>query len=198
MQKRQIITIVLGLFAILMLSACSQNVNTSRWEEFTIEEAPGFDIQLLVPPDWETNYTLPMETAPGQWKVSLTPPRCSSDQAEDYEEDCITLTAYVKGEAEFDEEEVLALISDNIPLNQQNNAESILMGQSTFEVNGVTIQRFTHKINSPATGEVQLTYYYFQTENAYYTVMADFPYDEREGRVAEQFQAVLQSITTVE
>ena len=198
MQKRKLITLTIGFLVILVLSACSQGVNTSNWETFTIQEAPGFDIQFLVPQNWESNYILPMETAPGQWKVTLTPPQCSSDQAEDYEEDCITLTAYVKGEAEFDEEEVLALLSDNISLSQRSNAESILMGQSTFEVNGIRIQRFNHKIDSPATGEVQLTYYYFQTDNAHYTIMADFPYDEREGRVAEQFQAVLQSITMVE
>jgi hypothetical protein len=195
MQTRQIIFIAGGLLAILILSACSQNINTSSWEKFTIEEAPGFDIQFLIPPDWDSNYLLPMETALGQWRVLLTPPRCSSEQSEDYGESCIILTAYVKGEAEFDEDEVLALISENIPLSQ-DGAESILMGQSSFEVDGLTIQRFNHKINS-GSGEVQLSYYYFRTDSAYYTIMADFPYDEREDRVAEQFQAVLQSITVV-
>lgn len=194
MKKRQYITLAVGLLAILLLSACSQNFNTSSWEKFTIEEAPGFDIQLLIPPDWESNYLLPMETAPGQWRVTLTPPKCSADQAEDYQEGCIILTAYVKGEAEFEEDEVLALISQNIPLNRENAAESILMGQSNFEVDGLTIQRYNHKINSPG-GEVQLSYYYFQTENAHYTIMADFPYDEREDRVAEQLQAVLETIS---
>ena len=91
---------------------------------------------------------------------------------------------------------MLALISENIRLSQ-DGAESILMGQSSFDVDGLSIQRYTHKINS-ANGEVQLSYYYFQTDSAYYTAMADFPYDEREDRVAEQFQAVLQSITVVE
>jgi hypothetical protein len=196
MHKRQHITLTLGLLVFLMLSACNQIIDTSGWEEFTIEEAPGFDIQFLIPSDWESNYLLPMETAPGQWRVLLTPPRCSSDQSEDYGESCIILTAYVKGEAEFNEDEVLALISQNIPLSQ-DGAESILMGQSSFEVDGLTIQRYTHKINS-ANGEVQLSYYYFQTDSAYYTIMADFPYDEREDRVAEQFQAVLQSITVLE
>lgn len=196
MHKRRLISLTIGLLAILILSACSQGINTSGWEEFTIEEAPGFDIQFLIPPDWDSNYLLPMETAPGQWRVLLTPPRCSSDQTEDHGESCIILTAYVKGEAEFDEDEVLALISENIRLSQ-DGAESILMGQSSFDVDGLSIQRYTHKINS-ANGEVQLSYYYFQTDSAYYTAMADFPYDEREDRVAEQFQAVLQSITVVE
>ena len=196
MQKRGLITLTIGVLAILILSACSKSINTSGWEEFTIQEAPGFDIQFKIPPDWDSNYLLPMETAPGQWRVLLTPPRCSSVQTEDYGESCIILTAYVKGEAEFDEDEVLALISENIRLSQ-DGAESILMGQSTFEVDGLTIQRYTHKINS-ANGEVQLSYYYFQTGSAYYTAMADFPYDEREDRVAEQFQAVLQSITVLE
>ena len=196
MQKRGLISLSIGLLAILILSACSQGINTRGWEEFTIQEAPGFDIQFLIPPDWDSNYLLPMETAPGQWRVLLTPPRCSSEQTEDYGESCIILTAYVKGEAEFDEDEVLALISENIRLSQ-DGAESILMGQSSFDVDELTIQRFTHKINS-ANGEVQLSYYYFQTDSAYYTAMADFPYDEREDRVAEQFQALLQSITVLE
>ena len=197
MHRRQLITLAIGLLAILILSACSQSINTSSWEKFTIEEAPGFDIQFLIPPEWESNYLLPMETAPGQWRVTLTPPRCSSDQTSEYEADCITLTAYVKGEAEFNEDEVLALISENIPLSQETGAESILMGQSTFEVDGLTIQRYNHKIGA-SPGEVQLSYYYFQTDNAYYTIMADFPYGEREDRTAEQFQAVLQSIDVVE
>ena len=195
MHKRGLISLAIGLFAMLLLSACSQNINTSNWEDFTIEEAPGFDIQFSVPQDWESNYLLPMETATGQWRVTLTPPRCSSDQTEDYEENCIILTAYVKGEAEFDEDEVLGLISENIQLSQ-DGAESILMGQTSLDVNGLTIQRYTHKIAS-ADGDVQLSYYYFQTENAYYTIMADFPYNEREGRTAEQFQAVLKSITLI-
>lgn len=196
MHKKGLISLTIGFLAILILSACSQGINTSGWEEFTIQEAPGFDIQFLIPPDWDTNYLLPMETAPGQWRVLLTPPRCSSEQTEDYGESCIIMTAYVKGEAEFDEDEVLALISENIRLSQ-DGTESILMGQSSFEVDGLSVQRFTHKIDS-ANGEVQLSYYYFQTDSAYYTVMADFPYEEREERVAEQFQAVLQSITVVE
>ena len=197
MHKRHFIPSIMILITILVLSACNQGIDTSSWEKFTIQESPGFDIEFLVPPDWETNYLLPMETAPGQWKVILRPPRCSSDQSADYEEDCITLTAYVKGEAAFEEDEVLALISQNISLSQENNAESILMGQSSFDVNGLTIQRFDHKIPS-ATGDVQLSYYFFQTDNAYYTIMADFPYDEREDRTAEQFQRVLQSITIAE
>lgn len=197
MHNRGKFLLILGLTAIVLLSACNQTVDTNNWEKFTIEEAPGFDIQFLIPQDWKSNYLLPMETATGQWKVILTPPRCSSDQSEDYADDCITLTAYVKGEAEFNEDEVLALISQNITLSEENNAETILMGQTSFTIDDLTIQRYNHKINLPA-GEVQLSYYYFQTDKAYYTIMADFPYDERNGDVAEQFQIVLESITVLD
>jgi hypothetical protein len=138
-----------------------------------------------------------METAQGQWKVTLTPPLCSSNQETEYEDDCITLTAYVKGEAEFDEDEVIALISQNITLSEENNDESILMSQNSFDVNSLNIQRYDHKIPS-GNGDVQMSIYYFQTEGAYYTIMTDFPYDEREGKVAEQFQQVLQSMQVVE
>ncbi len=197
MQRRKMIILVIGLLAVLILSACSQDIDTSNWEEFAIENAPGFDIRFLIPPDWEFNYILPGESLIGQWEITLTPPRCSSDQSVDYEDDCITINAFVKGEAEFNEDEVLALISQNIILSEEANAESILMGQSTFEVDGLTIQRYNHKISSDA-GDVQLSYYYFQTSNAYYTIMAHFPYDEREGGVAEDLQVVIRSIEVVD
>ncbi|MDF1519805.1 MAG: hypothetical protein RQ728_05070 [Brevefilum sp.] len=197
MHKRILLSLIFAMLTIMIITACSRTPATANWEVFTIKEAAGFDIQFQVPPDWETNYILPMETALGQWKVTLTPPRCSPDQVAEYEEDCITLTAYIKGEAAFDEDAVLALLSQNIPLDQEGAAESILMGQTSFEVDGLTIKRFNHKIAS-ANGEVQLSYYYFQTENAYYTIMADFPYNEREGEIAQEFQKILESIVVLD
>jgi hypothetical protein len=197
MQTKGFMRLNIILLALLVLSACSQPPAMTDWEKFAIEEAPRFDIQFLVPPDWNTNYILPMETAPGQWKVILTPPRCTSDQSEDYIEECITMTAYVKGEAEFNEDEVLALISQSIPLDQEGRVKSILIGQNSYTIDGLSVQRFNHKIAS-SNDEVQLSCYYFQTENAYYTIMADFPYDERDGEAAQTFQAVLNSIEVVE
>ena len=197
MQRREFFRLTIAILVIMILSACSQSPATSDWKSFTIEEAPGFDIQFQVPPDWETNYTLPMETALGQWKVTLTPPRCSSGQTAEYEEDCITLTAYIKGEAEFEENEVLALVSDNIPISAEEQAESILMGQNIFDVNGLKLQRFDHKIYSSA-GEMQMSIIYFQTERAYYLIMADFPYDERDDETAKEFQIMLSSIQVLE
>ena len=197
MQRREFFRLTIAILVIMILSACSQNPATSDWKSFTIEEAPGFDIQFQVPPDWETNYTLPMETALGQWKVTLTPPRCSSGQTAEYEEDCITLTAYIKGEAEFEENEVLALVSDNIPISAEEQAESILMGQNIFDVNGLKLQRFDHKIYSSA-GEMQMSIVFFQTDSAYYLIMADFPYDERDDETAKEFQMILSSIQVLE
>ena len=198
MHKRGLLTLAIGIPILLVLSACSQTPATVDWENFTIEEAHGFDIQFQVPPDWETNYILPMETALGQWKVILTPPRCSSGQtAEYYEEDYITLTAYIKGEAEFEEDEVLALVSDSIPINVEEQAESILMGQNSFEVNGLNLQRFNHKIYSSA-GEMQMSIVYFQTEGAYYLIMANYPYDERDGETAQEFQVMLETIKVLD
>lgn len=112
MHKKELLSLIFTMLIIMILTACGQTPSTANWDLFTIEEAVGFDIQFKVPPDWETNYILPMETALGQWKVTLTPPRCTSDQIAEYEEDCITLTAYIIGEAEFEEDEVLALVSD--------------------------------------------------------------------------------------
>ncbi len=197
MHKRGLLSLIIAMLTMMILSACGQTPSAANWEVFTIEEAAGFDIRFQVPPDWETNYILPMETALGQWKVTLTPPRCSQGQIAEYEEDCITLTAYIKGEAEFEEDAVLALLSQNIPLDQEGAAESILMGQTSFEVDGLTIKRFNHKLAS-TIGEVQLSYYYFQTENAYYTIMANFPYDERDGETAQEFQKILESIKVLD
>lgn len=197
MHKKELLSLIFTMLIIMILTACGQTPSTANWDLFTIEEAVGFDIQFQVPPDWETNYILPMETALGQWKVTLTPPRCTSDQIAEYEEDCISLTAYIKGEAEFEEDAVLALISQNIPLDQEGAAESILMGQTSFEVDGLTIKRFNHKLAS-TIGEVQLSYYYFQTENAYYTIMANFPYDERDGETAQEFQKILESVEVLD
>lgn len=197
MHKKELLSLIFTMLIIMILTACGQTPSTANWDLFTIEEAVGFDIQFQVPPDWETNYILPMETALGQWKVTLTPPRCTSDQIAEYEEDCISLTAYIKGEAEFEEDAVLALISQNIPLDQEGAAESILMGQTSFEVDGLTIKRFNHKLAS-TIGEVQLSYYYFQTENTYYTIMANFPYDERDGETAQEFQKILESVEVLD
>jgi hypothetical protein len=197
MHKKELLSLIFTMLIIMILTACSQSPSAANWEIFTIEEASGFDIQFQVPPDWETNYILPMETAIGLWKVTLTPPRCSPGQIAEYEEDCITLTAYIIGEAEFEEDAVLALISQNIPLDQEGAAESILMGQTSFEVDGLTIKRFNHKLAS-TIGEVQLSYYYFQTENAYYTIMANFPYDERDGETAQEFQKILEGIEVLD
>jgi hypothetical protein len=196
MQKRKLLTLIIGWVIILMLSACNQTVDLSNWENFTIEGAPGFDIQFSIPPEWKTNYILPMELAIGQWKVILTPPRCSLEQSADYAEECIDMMAYIKGEAEFEEDEVLALISQNISLSDETDAESILIGQTSFDVNGLTIRRYNHKISTDA-GDMQMSIYYFQTDNANYTIMTHFPYDEREGEVAEQFQSVLESIQVI-
>jgi hypothetical protein len=138
-----------------------------------------------------------METAIGQWKVTLMPPRCSPGQIAEYEKDCITLTAYIKGEAEFKEDEVLALVSENIPISVEEQAESILMGQNSFEVNGLRLQRFDHKIYS-STGEMQMSIIYFQTDSAYYLIKADYPYNERDGETAQEFQKILESIVVIE
>ncbi|MDY6845615.1 MAG: hypothetical protein SVP52_00565 [Chloroflexota bacterium] len=197
MQRTNFFKLTIVILVIMILSACRQNPATSDWVNFTIEEAPGFDIQFQVPPDWETNVTLPMEIAVGQWKVILTPPRCSSGQGVEYEEDCITLTAYIKGEAEFEEDEVLTLVSDNIPISAEERAESILMGQNNFDVNGLNLQRFNHKIYSSA-GEMQMSIIYFQTDSAYYLIMANFPYDERDAETAQEFQAMLESIKVLD
>jgi hypothetical protein len=39
---------------------------------------------------------------------------------------------------------------------------------------------------------------YFQTDSAYYLIEADYPYNERDGETAQEFQKILESIVVIE
>lgn len=194
MKNKFRLSLFIGSITLLLLSACS--VNTSDWEIFSIGEEPGFDIQFRMPPGWFIEYA-PNVDIPGQWDLVVVPPMCSADQTTEFGDSCIRLTAYIKGTADFDQDEVLAYISQAIPLNQAGTEETLLMGQSTFEVAGLTFQRYNHMIPAPLS-EVQMSIYYLETERAHYVFITDFPYAEREGDTAEQFDLLLQSIKVIE
>ena len=196
MQKQLKVNLLIGLVALLTLTACSGNAATRDWKVFAIEEEPAIDIQFRLPPEWQVDYA-PLVNAPGQWEVVLVPPRCSTNQEQDFEFNCISLSIHIKNMADFDRDEFIAQISQNIPLNPAGSDTSAFLGEQTFEVDGLNIQRFNHKIESP-TREAQVSIFSLETDNAHYTFFTNFDFDEREGDVAKTFDLLLGSIEVVE
>lgn len=192
-QKRQR-TVLIGLIALLMLSGCGLfgGTSTQDWKVFAIEEEPAIDIQFSLPPEWQADYAPSVENI-GQWEIALVPPRCAEDQEEDYADNCISLTVNIKEISDFDKNEFLTFASQNITLNQSGGEETILMGQNAFEVNGLTIKRFNHKLFI-GDEEVQMSLLFFETDSSYYSFITELPYEEREGEVAEQFDLLLNSL----
>lgn len=195
MQKQRRIMLLTGMIALLILSACSTNGATSDWHVFAIEEEPAIDIQFRLPPEWYVDYA-PTVNTPGQWDIALVPPKCSSDQETAFEDNCITLTAYIKDLASFNKPDFLSFASQNITLNPSGSEETLMMGQNTFEVDGLTMQRFNHKVFI-GEDEIQMSILFFETDSAYYAFISEFPYDEQDGQAAENFNRLVESITTV-
>jgi len=188
--------ILLGLIALLILSACTPKVSTKDWKVFTISEEPAINIQFRLPPDWYVDYT-PKIDLPGQWDVALVPPRCASDQPADFVDYCITLTIHLKETSGFDKTGFLALASQSITLNQSGTEKTIMMGQNTFDVDGLTFQRYNHKFLI-GEDEVQMSFLFFETDSAYYVFVTELPYDEREGDVATLLDLMIGSIEVIE
>ena len=196
MQRRHKSMLLTGLIALLILSACSSIGATRDWKVFAIEEEPAIDIQFRLPPDWYVDYA-PTPNTPGQWDIALVPPKCSSGQETDFEDNCISLTAYIKGVSEFNKPEFLTFASQNITLNESESEETLMMGQNTFEVDGLSIQRFNHKVFI-GEDEIQMSIFFFETDSAYYVFISEFPYDERDGQAAENFSLLIESIEVIE
>jgi hypothetical protein len=187
-------TLFAGIILILILSACSP---TRDWKIFAIEEEPGIDIQFRLPPDWLVDYA-PSPNTPGQWDVLLTPPKCAADQEINFADNCVNLTIYIKDQADYDQQESIAFASQSFALNESGSEQTVLMGQNTFKVDGLEVQRFNHKVFI-GEDELQLSFYFFETEQAYYTFLTEFPYDEREeGEAARNFDLLLESIEVID
>lgn len=187
-------TLFAGIILILILSACSP---TRDWKVFAIEEEPGIDIQFRLPPDWLVDYA-PSPNTPGQWDVLLAPPKCAADQEINFADNCVNLTIYIKDQADYDQQESIAFASQSFALNESGSEKTVLMGQNTFKVDGLEVQRFNHKVFI-GEDEVQLSFYFFETEQAYYTFLTEFPYDEREeGEAARNFDLLLESIEVID
>ena len=193
MPKRIHKIMFIGLVALLSLSACSTNPAIEDWKIFDIAQEPRIDIVFRLPPDWFVDYA-PVVDTPGKWNVILIPPKCAPDQATEFEDNCVNLSIYLKGETDFDKQSFLAFASQNIILNQTGTEKTIMMGQNTFEVNGLTVQRYNHKLFI-GEQEVQMSFLFFETENAFYTLISEIPYEEREGSLAEEIDLLVNSIT---
>jgi len=194
--SRKSSVILLGLIALFILSACSPKVSTEDWKVFTISEEPAINIQFRLPPEWYVDYA-PKIDVPGQWDVALVPPRCAEDQQTDFEDNCISLTIHLKETSAFDKPGFLAFASQSITLNQSGTEKTIMMGQTTSEVDGLTLQRYNHKFMI-GEDEVQMSLLFFETDSAYYIFISELPYDEREGEVAALFDLLIGSIEVID
>jgi hypothetical protein len=187
-------TLLIGLVTVMILSACSV---TRDWKIFAVEEEPNIDIQFRLPPEWRVDYA-PTPNTPGQWDILLAPPKCAEDQETLYSDNCIDLTVYIKGEANYDQQDSIAFASQSFALTESGSEQTVLMGQSAFKVHGLEVQRFDHKV-FVGEDEIQLSFYFFETEKADYTFLTEFPYDEREeGEAAQNFSRLLESIEVID
>lgn len=191
MHKRVKIALIISLAAILILSACTSDA-TKDWKVFTIEEEPAINIQFRLPPRWLVDYE-PHRTQPGRWDIKLLPPRCVPEQEVDYQQNCVSLVAHIKGVSSFNKEAFIELSSGDIPLGQERGQSAVLLSQDTFRVNRLEVSRFNHLISSPL-GEVEMSTGFFETDSAYFTFITSFPYEEKDFEAAENFDLLLRSV----
>ncbi len=187
---------LITLLALSFLAACNAKTRTGDWEVFAINEVPAIDVQFRVPPDWYVEYA-PRADKGGQWGVALIPPKCSSDQETPYSNNCISLTIALKDQTEFDKAGFLSLISESIPIKDTEDEQTTLINQEDFKVNGIDLQRHDHKM-LVEDEEVQLSFIFFETENAYYYFIAEVPYDERQDDVAKNFDLMIETLETID
>jgi hypothetical protein len=187
---------LITLLALSFLASCNAKSRTSDWEVFSINEDPAVDVQFKVPPDWYVEYA-PREDIAGQYGVALMPPKCSSNQETSYSNNCISLTIALKDQTEFDKAGFLSLISETIPIKDTEDENTTLIHQETFDVNGLELQRHDHKLLLEDE-EVQLSFIFFETENAYYYLIAEVPYDERKGDLAKEFNLMIETLETID
>ena len=192
MQHRTKIALIISLAALLILSACSSSGETADWKRFTIDQEPAFNIEFRLPPGWLIDYA-PTRDKPGQWEVTLVPPKCTPGQEVEYQQNCVTLIAHLKGRSTFNKEAFLELTSGDITLSQDGTQSAVLLGQDSSRVKWIKVERFNHLIKT-AQGEVQMSTYFFETNSAYYTFITNFPYGEMENEAIDNFDLLLGSL----
>lgn len=191
MHKRIKIALIIGLAAMLILSACAGDA-TRDWKVFDIEEEPAINIQFRLPPRWLVDYE-PHRTQPGRWDIVLVPPKCVPEQEVEYQQNCISMVAHIKGISTFNKEAFLELSSGDIPLGQERGQSAVLLSQDTIRVNRLEVTKFNHLISSPL-GEVEMSTSFLETDSAYFTFITSFAYGEDDFETAENFNLLLRSI----
>jgi hypothetical protein len=192
MHKRIKITLLLSLVMLLILSACGGDSATQDWKVFTIEQEPGFNIQFRLPPRWLIDFA-PTIDKPGQWDVTLIPPKCSTDQEVEYQRNCVTLVAHIKGPSTFDKEAFFDLTSGDIALSPDGSQTAKLIGRDSFRVNRLKMEEFNHLITT-SLGDVEMSTYFFETDSAYFILISNLPYGAPESEFNQHFDLMLNSI----
>jgi hypothetical protein len=192
MHKQIKLALLLSLLTLLVLSACAGDSATQDWKVFTIEQEPGFNIQFSLPPRWLVDYA-PTRDKPGQWDVTLVPPKCSPDQEVEYQQNCVTLIAHIKGPSTFNKEAFLDLTSGDISLSPDGSQTAKLIGQDSFRVNRLKVEAFNHLITT-TLGDVEMSTYFFETDSAYFTFITNLPYGAPESEINQNFDLLLRSI----
>lgn len=193
MHKLKYSSFYITLIVLLVLSACAVNNETKDWKTFQIEEEPALNIKFKLPPGWRIDYA-PAREKQGQWNIALVPPKCSADQAEDYKQSCVNITAHVKDVSAFEREMFFERTSGDIPLSQDGSRIAKIIGNDIFKVSGKKVERFDHLIKT-AAGDVKMSAYFLETKNAYFIFITSLPYEEAEtSDVALNFGLMLKSI----
>jgi len=191
MQLKTKFTLLISLIAVLVLSACASS-ETEDWKVFSIEQEPALNISFRLPPEWLVDFA-PTQNQPGQWEILLLPPKCTPDQEFEYQQNCITVIAHIKGVSSFSKEAFIDLTSGDIPLSADGNQVAMLLSQDSYRVNQLNVDEFKHLIAS-SVGEVEMSTYFIETDSAYYTFITNFPYGQTENEAAENFELLLGSV----
>jgi hypothetical protein len=192
MRQRTKFALFISLTAVLILSACSGGGDTADWKRFSIDQEPALNIEFRLPPAWLVDYA-PTRDKPGQWEVTLVPPKCMPDQEIEYQQNCVTMIAHIKGRSTFSKEAFIKLTSGDIPLSQDGTQSALLLSQDSFRTNFIKVDRFDHLITTIA-GEVQMSTYFFETDKAYFTFITNFPYGVTENEAVDNFELMLGSL----
>ncbi len=191
MHLRKYIPLLISLAALLVLSACGAS-ETEDWKVFTIEQEPALNVEFRLPPRWLVDFA-PTRDIPGQWEITLVPPKCTPSQEVEFQQNCVTLIAHIKDTSSFSKEAFFDLTSGDIPISLDGSQFAVLLDQESFRVNQLRVNEFSHLI-ATAQGEVEMSTYFFETDSAYFTFITNFPYGQTENETLDNFELMLRSV----
>ncbi len=192
MQRRKILTFIFSLMSLLILTSCNTSKETADWKVFRIDQEPALNIEFHLPPGWLVDYA-PNRDNPGQWEVTLVPPKCTPTQEVEFQNNCITLVAHIKEESTFNKEAFVELTSSDIPLSIDGSRSALYLGLEPFRVNRIKVERFNHLIES-VNGDVHMSTYFFETDSAYFIFITNFSYNQAENETLDNFGLLMESL----